>query len=143
MALSFFCEKAVKPSEQQVAEILGEISIYWDSVKQCISEYGEVKEEWKIYSQKAGWCKKIFLISDKEERNIIFIYPNIGYMTCVLVYGEKAAELAKHSELPKDIIRNIMLSKVYKEGRSFQLEIKTPQDFIVLKRLIDIKIQSS
>lgn len=142
MALSFFCDKYIIPSEEQVTGILGKSAIYWDEVKQYIGEYGVIKEEWKIYSQKAGWCKKLLLISNKEERNIIFLYPNIECLTCIMVFGEKAVDTAENSELPKDILRDILLAKAYREGRSFNIEIKTSQDYVILKKLIDIKIHN-
>jgi hypothetical protein len=142
MALSFFCDKNKMPKEEQVTDVLGRAAIYWDGVKQYIGEYGAMKQEWKIYSQKAGWCKKLFLITEKDERNIIFLYPNEECLTCVLVYGEKAVEAVNISDLPKDIISNILLAKAYKEGRSFNVEIKTFQDFEILKKLIYIKINN-
>ncbi len=142
MALSFFCDKNRMPSEEQVLEVLGETAIYWDGVTQFISEYGVIKEEWKVYSQKAGWCKKILLTSEKQERNIIFLYPNEKFLTGVLVYGEKAVEAALNSELPKDILNRISLAKAYTEGRSFQIVIKEETDFVCLKKLITIKIHN-
>lgn len=142
MALSFFCHKYIIPSEEQVTEILGKAAIYWDEVKQYIGEYGVIKEEWKIYSQKAGWCKKLLLISDKEERNIVFLYPNIECLTCVMVFGENAVDAAENSEIPKEILSNILLAKAYREGRCFNIEIKISQDFVILKKLIDIKIRN-
>ena len=110
-------------------------------MKLYIEKHGLIREEWKFYSQKAGWCKKILLLSEKEERNIIFLYPNIDCFTCVLVFGEKAVEVAEKSDLPKNIIDSILSAKQYREGRSFNVEIRTQQDFEVLKKLIDIKIQ--
>lgn len=142
MALSFFYHKYIIPSEEQVTEILGKAAIYWDEVKQYIGEYGVIKEEWKIYSQKAGWCKKLLLISDKEERNIVFLYPNIECLTCVMVFGENAVDAAENSEIPKEILSNILLAKAYREGRCFNIEIKISQDFVILKKLIDIKIRN-
>jgi hypothetical protein len=142
MALSFFCDKNRMPSDEQVLEVLGEAAIYWDGVNQFISEYGVVKEEWKIYSQKAGWCKKILLILDQQERNIVFLYPNKKCLTGVLVYGEKAVEAALNSDLPNDILNHILLAKAYKEGRSFQIEIREESDFVCLKNLITIKINN-
>ncbi len=141
MSLSFFCDKYLLPSVSEVNEALGESHAMWNDVKQYMENYGKTKEEWKIYSQKAGWCKKIFLTEGKKERNIIFLYPNINYFTCILVFGEKAVSAAEKSELPKNIIDSIYNAKQYSEGRSFIVEIRTQQDLEILKKLIDIKIK--
>lgn len=142
MSLSFYCDKFMCPSEYDMSGVLGKTSAMWSDVKPYIEKYGSTKEEWKIYSQKAGWCKKVLLVSGKEERNIVFLYPNIDCFTCVLVFGEKAALLAKQSQLPDHIIDSIDSAKPYKEGRSFQVEVRTPFDYEVLKKLIDIKVQA-
>lgn len=141
MSLSYFCDKYTLPSENEVSEVLEEAVAMWNDVKLYIEKYGLVKEEWKIYSQKVGWCKKILLVSGKEERNIIFLYPNLNYFTCVLVFGEKAVFIAENSELPQNIVDSILSAKHYREGRSFNVEIRIPQDLDILKKLIDIKIQ--
>ena len=140
MTLGFFCDKYMLPSENEVSGILGKSAVMWNEVKQYMEKFGLVKEEWKIYSQKAGWCKKLLLISGKEERNIIFLYPNIEYFTGVLVFGEKAVSVAVNSELPENILDSILNARAYREGRSFNIEIRESQDFEILKKLIDIKI---
>jgi hypothetical protein len=142
MTLSFFCDKCMLPSENEVSGVLGKAAVMWNEVKQYIEKYGSVKEEWKIYSQKAGWCKKLLLVSGKEERNIIFLYPNLEFFTCILVFGDKAVSVAENSKLPKNILERILLAKPYREGRSFDIEIRVPQDFETLKMLIDIKVES-
>jgi hypothetical protein len=140
MTLGFFGDKYMLPSENEVSGILGKSAVMWNEVKQYIEKFGLVREEWKIYSQKAGWCKKLLLISGKEERNIIFLYPNIEYFTGVLVFGEKAVSVAVNSELPENILDSILNARAYREGRSLNIEIRESQDFEILKKLIDIKI---
>lgn len=56
------------------------------------------------------------------------------------MFGEKAVSSAEKSELPENILESILSAKQYREGRSFNVEIRTLQDFEVLKKLIDIKI---
>ena len=131
------------PSEYEVAETLGNTAVMWNEVKRYIEEYGTVAEEWRFYTKKAGWCKKILLVSGKEERNIVFIYPNVDIFTCILVYGEKAVAMAQKSELPEKVMESILLAKAYKEGRSFQIEVRESKDLDILKKLIEIKIASA
>lgn len=142
MALSFFVEKHLIPTENETTGILGQAAGLWNEIKKYLEKQGPVKEEWKIYTQKAGWCKKLLLLKEKEERNIIFLYPNTDCITGVMVYGEKAVEAARVSSLPYEIIERILSAKPYKEGRSFQIEIRNAEDYLVLKKLMDIKLQN-
>ena len=142
MALSFFCDKFYLPSEQEVGTVLGNAADLWQQIKQHIEGYGTVKEEWKIYSQKAGWCKKILLLSGKDERNIVFLYPNTDCITCVMVYGDKAVEEAVNSEIPKETLDSILEAKPYKEGRSFQVVVKDSKELELFKKVIDIKVKN-
>ncbi len=142
MSLGLFCDKSQLPTEVEVNDTLGETQALWNNVKLHIEKYGATKEEWKIYAKSAGWCKKILLIDGKNYRNILFMYPNVNYFTCVIVFGEKAVSVAENSNIPQSIIDSIHKAKAYKEGRSFNVEIKTQQDYEVLRRLIDIKIKT-
>ena len=56
------------------------------------------------------------------------------------MFGEKAVSSAEKSGLPENILESILSAKQYREGRSFNVEIRTLQDFEVLNKLIDIKI---
>lgn len=141
MSLGFYCDKNILPSDEAVIELLGEAADYLIKLKELIQKYGATKEEWKIYNKQAGWCKKILLISGKEERNIIFLYPNQAYFTVVLVYGEKAVEALGNFNLPENVIKTIFSAKAYKEGRSFNFEVRSKEDFENIKKLVEIKIQ--
>ena len=143
MPLGFFNDKNLIPSESEIEGVLGQVQALWNNVKLHIEKYGATKEEWKIYTKAAGWCKKILLTDGKNERNMLFMYPNLNYFTCVLVFGEKAVAIAENSDIPESIIESIKQAKPYREGRSFNVEIRTPQDYEVLKKLIDIKMKEN
>ena len=142
MALSYYCDKNIQPSEEEVNFLLGNVAAIWTGIAEYIQTFGSIKEEWKIYSKKAGWCKKIWLINGKSERNILFLYPNADYVTAIFVYGEKAVKEAEDSDLPKDIIANIMQAKTYQEGRSFTITMKGTEDLETAKELILIKVKN-
>jgi hypothetical protein len=142
MGLSFFCDKYYIPSECEVSEVLGETTKFWSELKHYLETYGMIREEWKIYSQKSGWCKKLLLATGGEERNMIFMYPNVNYFTGVLVFGEKAVREAELCGIPEEILNKILSAKPYMEGRSFNIEIRGALDFENIKKLITIKIQN-
>lgn len=57
-----------------------------------------------------------------------------------MVFGEKAVTAAENSNLPAFVIQNILGAKEYTEGRTFHTEVGTPEDFAVVKKLLDIKL---
>ena len=142
MTLGFFHDKHTLPTEEEVNSILGGVAGLWEELKQYIQQHGSIKEEWKLYSQKAGWCKKILLASGKEERNIVFLYPNVEYFTCILVFGEKAVQAVENTKIPQAMLDKILAAKPYKEGRSFDIEIRGKQDYEIVKLLIEAKIHN-
>lgn len=140
MSFSIFCDKNFPPVEDEIQRVLGEVSMLWQEVRKYIERNQTIREEWKIYTKKAGWCKKILLVKSKEERNILFLYPNQNYFTAIMVYGDQAIEAIKEGGIPKDVQESILNARPYREGRSFSFEVRNPQELDVLKRLIDIKI---
>lgn len=140
MRLSVFLDKSKHPSEKEVPSILNEKFLYWTSIESIITSYGTLRVEWKYYSNKLGWCKKMILINDKVERNTIFLYPNQEFFTCVLVFGVKAIKQIEHDVTLSHVSDILKQSKQYAEGKSFQFEVHNHQDMAVLQKLIEIKI---
>jgi len=62
-----------------------------------------------------------------------------GYFKLTFVFGDKAVEAAKKSNLPENIIRCIEEAIPYVEGRSFMVEIKNSDNLELSKQLLKIK----
>lgn len=142
MALSTFIDKDNQPMINKVVLVLDDAYTYWESIDNYIKKFGEIRTEWRFYSKKVGWCKKVFLVNGNKERNIVFLYPNQGYFTFVMVFGLKAIEQMSRSDISDEIIHQIESAKEYVEGKSFQKEVHTQEDVLLLQQLIDIKIHS-
>ena len=58
---ALFNDKQLQPTEEMLAEALGETKALLDSIGVFIeTEFGEFHPEWKFYGSKLGWSLKLF-----------------------------------------------------------------------------------
>lgn len=137
MALSVFEDKAIKPSHEDVATVLGETKALWDDIVDYIEkEYGQLAEEWRHYGKASGWT----LLLKLKKRAILYLFPRSGYFVVQFVYGEKAIEKVLGSDLPDEIKVSIKAAPFYVEGRSFRVEVRCSSDVSWISKLIDVKM---
>lgn len=139
MESNMFMDKAIQPDEDRLLQALGETGKYWLAIKKHIREtHGEVSEEWKFYSPKYGWILKTLL----KKRNLFFFSAFAGYFRMVFVFGDRAVAAVEQSDLPDALIAELKNARKYAEGRGIQIEVKSPQDVEMVKKLIDIKVRN-
>ena len=139
MAEIVFGDKAKKPDDSSLAEVLGESGLIWEEIKKhLIEEYGEILEEWKFYSQKSGWT----LVLKRKKRTILYLQPYKGFFDVFFVFGEKAVAAAEKSALPESILTRIREARPYVEGRLFNVELRAGDEIDHIKLLIQIKIEN-
>ena len=137
MALSILDDKSKKPNNDQLTEVLGRTKQLWDDlVNHANKEYQPVIQEWVYSGKKYGWALRL---KDKK-RPIFYLVPCQRYFLCAFVFGQKATEAARKSNLPKDILMTINEARVYAEGRGFRLEVRKKQDVGTMKKLAAIKM---
>ena len=136
MALSLFGEKAIKPTDELLAEALLERKIIWDLIYAHIENtYSKISGEWKFYSKSSGWS---FVIKSGK-RTLIYLIPREDCIKTNFVYGAKAVEAAKTADLPQPVLVSILESKDYMEGRSFMVDVAEKADVEVIQKLLKIK----
>jgi hypothetical protein len=136
VSLSIFGEKAAVPNEEALAEVLKDSVVLWYRIKDhAAAAYGNANEEWKYYSKKAGWS----LVIKSGGRTILYLIPLDACFKVNYVFGEKAAADAMTAGLPEQIVTQISEAKVYAEGRSFMVDVRTKEDADIAKKLVDIK----
>jgi len=139
MALSVFEDKALMPSLEDVAEVLGDAKVLWDDIVDYIEKvYGQFTEEWKHYGKASGWT----LLLKLKKRTILYLFPQNGYFIIQFVYGEKAIEKALGSDLPEAIMASIKAASFYVEGRSFRVDVRCSSDVSWITKLIDVKLRT-
>ncbi len=134
---SIFMDKASMPTDADLKQALGDKYLLWmDIRKQVFQKYPEGKEEWNFPGKKYGWS---YRIKDKK-RAIIYLLPRTGEFMAAFVFGGKAFEAIKQSDVNPKIISDLESAKVYAEGRGVRIPVP---DRAVLKdifTLMDIKL---
>ena len=134
--VSSLTDKMVKPTDEMLGLVLGAGKPLWDSVKAHIwATYQKPGEEWKFYGVKAGWTIAVF----SGKRRLINMIPKIGYCEVIFTLGEKAAEIARNSDLPSDIKALIPDTTQCVCGYGLRLDLKTQDEVEVIKVLLEIK----
>jgi len=139
MAEIVFGDKAKKPDDSSLVEVLGESGLIWEDIKRHLrEEYGDILEEWKFYSQKSGWT----LVIKRKKRTILYLQPYKDFFDVFFVYGEKAVSAAEKSALPESILNRVRKARPYVEGRLFNVEVSAGDEIDHIKLLIQIKIEN-
>lgn len=134
MALSIFEDKNRQPDDSALTETLGRTKRFWDDlIRHVILEYEPITYVWSFYK---GWSLRLI----RKKRTILYLIPCQRYFLCAFVFGQKATEAARQSDLPKDIVNTINEARVYAEGRGFRLEVRKKQDVDTMKKLAAIKM---
>ena len=136
MSLSIFCEKALMPNDEMLAEALGESKARWDSVKKHVeSTYKNIGGEWKFYSKDAGWTFAV----KSGKRTLLYLIPLQNGLKAGFVLGERATGVAQGADLPEAVLQTILEAKQYVEGRSFMMDVKDDADITSVTKLLKIK----
>jgi hypothetical protein len=135
--LSIFADKAVQPSEKDLAEKLGATFPLWNRLSDYVMEkYPAGLKEWNFPGKKYGWS---FRIKDKK-RAIIYLLPHEDYFMAAFVFGDRATEAVLKSEVSAVIKNELEKAVKYAEGRGIRIEIKDDTLLPDIKRLVDIKL---
>jgi hypothetical protein len=139
MEPSIFCDRTQEPDDSQLADALGPTAGLWQELREHLeSEYGPLLEEWKIYSEKSGWMKKVL----RKKRNLFFFTPLDGRFRLGFVFGDRAVAAVEASELDDEIKQELRDARKYAEGRGLVLEVRTLEDIEPVKTLVAIKVKN-
>ena len=139
MIANAFAGKATPPGEAELAGVLGPAKAVWD---QLLAELAEdcnlTAKEWNSYSRKAGWALRL----KRGERNIVYLSPGEGCFMASFVLGDKAVAAARAGKLPQSAMDIIDCAKRYAEGTAVRLDIRTPRQIALVKKLVAIKLDN-
>ena len=136
MGSSIFSDKGHSPDDRAFAAALGPAWKLWLEIRKHVELVcGTWTGEWKHYGAKSGWILK----SLAGKRNMFFLTPCEGYFRLGFVFGDKAVAAIEASGLPAGLVAEVRDAKKYAEGRGLRLEVRTPGDVAIVKKLIIIK----
>jgi hypothetical protein len=134
---SIFMDKSLKPSDADLRRALGEKYGLWTEIRdEVFQQYPEGVEEWNFPGKKYGWS---FRIKDKK-RAIIYFLPRDGEFRVAFVFGGKAMDTIRGSDISRKIVNDLENAKVYAEGRGVRIPVNDKSDLEDIFRLIDIKL---
>jgi len=137
MEHSIFMDKSQVPSDAELRGVLGDKYKLWMEIRDRVYEkYPEGIEEWNFPGKKYGWS---FRIKDKR-RAIVYLLPRDGEFLAAFVFGGKAFEVIKKSDVSAQIISDLGTAKVYAEGRGVRIPVPDSSAKEDIFRLIDIKL---
>jgi hypothetical protein len=134
---SIFMDKAHMPTDSDLKQVLGDKYQLWMDIReQVYLKYPEGKEEWNFPGKKYGWS---YRIKDKK-RAIIYLLPREGDFSAAFVFGGKAFEAIKKSQVSPKIVSDLDSARVYAEGRGVRIPVPDQSVLKDIKLLIDIKL---
>ena len=137
MEHSIFMDKSQIPTDDDLRGALGDKYELWIAIRDRVFEkYPEGCEEWNFPGKKYGWS---FRIKDKK-RAIVYLLPREHAFMAAFVFGGRAFDVIKESEVSAQIISDLENAKVYAEGRGVRIPVPDRSALEDIFRLIDIKL---
>jgi hypothetical protein len=139
MPANAFIGKPDTPTEDELRAELGPSKALWDQlVAELADEHRVATQEWNSYSRKAGWALRL----KRGERTIVYFSPCRGCFRASFALGDKAVKAAHQSGLPPRVIKIIDDAKRYAEGTAVRIDVKTPKDLVIVKKLAAVKLDN-
>ena len=138
MMQNAFAGQAKRPTEKSMGSALGESLQLWRSLVDDLKQEFQLAGQWHSSSVKLGWSLRMQL----KKRNIVYLVPRSGFFMAAFALGDRAVAAARASDLPPRILKIIAEAKRYAEGTAVRIEVKTPEDLEIVKKLVKIKIEN-
>jgi hypothetical protein len=137
--ISIFPDKAIKPTDLDVAKELGASYELWQKIYDFVfSKYPDGLAEWNYPGKKYGWS---FRIKDKK-RAIIYFLPRAGYFKVAFVFGDKALSEILESSISSNIKDELVQAKKYAEGRGVRIDVNDESILADIQQLVEIKLRN-
>jgi len=132
-----FIGRAGKPTAEEVSAALGPSARVWQQLVEWLAEEQDVAiQEWKSISLKYGWSLRL----KREKRTIVYLSPCRGCFLVSFVLGDKAIRAARHSNLPKSLVKAIDDAPRYAEGTGLRLPVNGTKDLPAIRKLVVAKL---
>lgn len=137
MSYSFFCERNLKPSEEQIIELIGNKYKQWTELDSYLINTKGVKRSYKFYGKNYGWA----IGYSKSGKSIISFFPLSNDFTIQMILKKKhEIEIIKtvgNNEL-LDLIKN---TPEIHEGKWIFIKYSQINSNEIIKKMIDIKLK--
>jgi len=128
-----FSDPTVKPSENELLNILGSSAVYYLEINEIARNF---KQKWS-YSKGSGWMQKVF---DTKKALFYFIPLKDSFKISLTIREQEKIKFLKDPEL-KMINNQIINSKKYSEGYAILFEISEASTFSIFKVFLNKLIE--
>lgn len=136
MAESVFDDKSLSPGLRDLEGVLGDSFRWFEGLSALVSKEGTLIYDWKYYGRQSGWVLKML----RGKRNILFVIPGKGYFRVALTFGDKALQVILKADLPQQVKETLNAAKPYAEGRTIQPEVRSDEQYDIVRTLVEIKL---
>lgn len=128
----------VQPTDELVFSIIGENSVYWEKLVEYLYEkHLNVTEEWRFYNDGKSWLYKAL----QKKNTIYWIGVIKDTFRVTFWFGDKAEPMIEASSLTESIKNEFRTAKHYGKIRAISIEMRSPEDFENVVKLIDLKVK--
>jgi len=139
LAPNAFIGRADRPTDEDLAGVLGPTKPLWDGLVADMSDrHGVTIQEWSSYSLKAGWSLRL----KRGKRTILWMSPLQRSFLVTFILGDRAVAAARQSGLSARLLRTLDEAPRYPEGTGIRLPIKGPRDIAAVRKLAVVKLEN-
>lgn len=139
MESNIFNDKSVKPNNAIVFSIIGGKSLLWQQIMSYLYDnHKDISEEWNYYNDGKSW----FFRTLKKKKTIFWFRVLSDTFRIAFWFGDKAEYIIEQSDLTENIKNGFKTAKKMGiMGRCISIEMLDSNDFVNVKKLIEIKLK--
>jgi hypothetical protein len=128
----------VHPSEDVIYPIIGENRIYWEQLLDHLYDnHFDITEEWRYYNDGKSWLYRAL----RKKKTIYWIGIIQDTFRISFWLSEKSESLINASDLSENIKEDFRNARRFKIGRCVSIEVRTPEDYENVIKLVELKIK--
>lgn len=128
----------VQPTDELVFSIIGDNRVYWQQINDYLYEkHTDISEQWRFYNDGKAWLYRTL----RKKNTIFWIGVIKDTFRISFWFGDKAEPVIEDSELPENIKEQFRTTKRYAHSRAVSIEVRSPEDFENVLKLIELKLK--
>lgn len=137
MSKGFFTNKAVKPSDDELAQVLGGAKAHWDGICHHLQAGLKLKGEFKFYGVNYGWALRF----TKSGKSVIALYPAKESFVVQVILNRNQEEVALQSGIDATTAGIISRTESICEGKWIYLTVDNQTDLRNIETLVAVRIR--
>ena len=137
MSKGFFTDKALKPANSDILNILGNAYANWHNLYDHLNSDLNLKGELKFYGRNYGWALRFC----KSGKSVIALYPNQDFFTIQIILNENQIAQVLTNITDKAIIQIITSTESIHEGKWIYTAVDAQSSIKDILKMIEIRLR--